>query len=66
MLNQRPQWTGNLICKMHVNRVSAQDIADELGIVKSYVSMILDGTRNPKGCQERFEAAYENIMAKRN
>ena len=59
------KWTGRLIGKMHNERVTYDDLADELGVTKSYVSMILNSVRKPNGIQERMEAAFESVVNKR-
>lgn len=60
------KWTGDLIGKMHNERVTAADLAAELGCTKAYVSMIFNGARAPEGAQERFEAAFAAILARRS
>lgn len=60
------KWTGNLVGKMHNERVTYQDIADEMNVTKSYVSMILNGSRNPKGIKKRMEDAFDSVVSKRN
>ena len=59
------KWTGNLIGKMHNERVTYQDIAEEMNVTKAYVSMILHGARKPKGIEQRMKDAFESILAKR-
>ena len=59
-------WTGNLIGRMHNERVTAADLAAELGCTKAYVSMIFNGARAPEGAQERLEAAFEAVLARRS
>lgn len=59
-------WTGNLIGRMHNERVTAAEMADEMGCTKAYVSMIFNGARAPEGAQERFEAAFAAILARRS
>lgn len=58
-------WTGNLIGQMHNNKVSYADIANELGVTKSYISMILNSKRNPPEIQQRMEKAFAKIMERR-
>ena len=41
-------------------------IANELGVHKSYISMILNGQREPKNAEARLNAAFDAIMARRN
>ena len=59
------KWTGDLVGKMHNNRITYDDLAGELGCTKAYVSMILNGTRKPEGIRERMETAVKNIIARR-
>lgn len=61
-----PEWTGILLGKMHNNRVTMLDLANELGYRKGYVSMILNGLREPKGAEQKLNEAYESILAKRS
>lgn len=59
------KWTGVLIGKMHNERVTYQEMAEELDVTKSYISMILNGSRKPKGIKERMEEAFSSILEKR-
>ena len=58
-------WTGRLVGKMHTNGVTIQDLADELGYSRGYVSMLLNSEREPDGVRTRLESAYERVIAKR-
>lgn len=58
------KWTGRLVGKMHNYGITLSDVADELGVTKAYVSMILNCARKPAGARERLEAAVEAIIAK--
>ena len=59
------KWTGILVGKMHNERVTYQDMADEMSVTKSYISMILHGSRKPKGIKQRMEDAFASILEKR-
>lgn len=59
------KWTGRLIGKMHNERVSYDELAAEMGVTKSYVSMILHEKRKPDGAKDRMEAACDAVLAKR-
>lgn len=60
------KWTGRLIGKMHNNGISISDLASELGVTKSYISMILNGARKPTDAKARLEAAVDAIITRRN
>lgn len=59
------KWSGNLIGKMHNEGITRLDLAKEMGVCKSYVTMILNGYREPEGAKERLEAAFEAVRQKR-
>lgn len=59
------KWTGRLIGEMHNQNITYADLASELGVTKSYISMILNGARNPSGIRERMESAVSEIVKRR-
>ena len=56
------KWTGDLVGMMHNHKISIQMLADELGVTNRYVSMVLNGHRDPAGAQDRFAAAVKSII----
>lgn len=58
-------WTGDLVGLMHDNKVSKIDLSEELGVSREYVSMVLNGHRDPAGAKERFFSAFESILEKK-
>lgn len=61
----KENWTGVLIGKMHNHNVTFQDLADKLGWGKPYVSMILNGRRNPPNAKEKLNQAFDELIKKR-
>lgn len=59
------KWTGNLIGKMHNSKVTYDEVAAELGVTKCYISMILNGKRNPPGARKRLEGAVKAVIERR-
>jgi predicted transcriptional regulator len=59
------KWTGRLVGRMHNAGVSYEELGAELGVSKSYVSMILKSKRKPEGIRKRMEDAFEAVLAKR-
>lgn len=59
------EWTGNLVGKMHNNRITFDALAEKLGVSKAYISMILNGTRKPAGARERLEEALSELLAEK-
>lgn len=59
------KWTGDLVAKMHMNRIYGNDVAKHCGITRAYFSMIINGKRVPNGWQQRLETAVDEIIAER-
>lgn len=60
------KWTGNLVGLMHNEKVSFNELASELGVTNRYVSMVLNGHRDPEGAEEKFRAALARIIMRRS
>lgn len=60
------QWIGELVGQMHNNRISKSQLAEHMGVSREYVSMILNGHRDPTGAEGRFRNAVSEIIAERN
>lgn len=58
-------WTGELIGRMHNAGVTYEELAKEIGVGKSYISMLLNSKRNPPGAEERLNRAFVAILRKR-
>lgn len=56
-------WTGQLVGAMHNANVSARQLADYMGLTPEYVSMILNGKKTPKGAEQRFRTALQEMCA---
>jgi transcriptional regulator with XRE-family HTH domain len=56
------KWTGRLIGWMHNERITYEQLANEMGVNKAYISMILNGKRKPPNIQKRMETALEAII----
>ena len=55
------KWTGTLVGFMHEHCISQIQLANELGLSTKYVSMVLNGHRDPADAEERFTAAAKRI-----
>ena len=56
------KWTGDLVGLMHNHKISFQALADCLGVTNRYVSMVLNGHREPPGAESRFRAAVYKLI----
>ena len=56
-------WTGDLVGLMHDNKISKSLLADKLGVTREYVSMVLNGHREPAGAEQRFREAVNDLIA---
>jgi predicted transcriptional regulator len=58
------KWTGNLVGLMHDYKISKTMLAEELGVTREYVSMVLNEHREPQGAEDRFFRAVSAIIEK--
>lgn len=60
------QWIGELVGQMHNHKISKSQLAEHMGVSREYVSMILNGHRNPAGARDRFCAAVNEIISEKS
>lgn len=58
-------WTGVLVGKMHNKGVTYDELAAQLGVSKGYISMVLNGARKPADARQRFNDAFNEIVARK-
>lgn len=56
------EWTGNLVGLMHNHRISFAQLAEKLNVTNRYVSMVMNGHREPVGAEQRFTAAVDELI----
>ena len=56
------RWTADLLGKMHFAGVTAKQLAAEVGWNPKYLSVVLNGHREPNGAEERFRTAVQEII----
>ena len=59
------QWTADVVGEMHLLHISKRQIAEQLGVTPEYVSMVLNGHREPEGAEVRFREALTKIIEKK-
>ena len=57
------QWIADLVGKMHKFKITKTRLAEELGVPREYVSMVLNGHREPAGAKDKFRRAVDEIVA---
>ena len=58
------QWTADLLGKMHMAGVTAKQLAAETGWNPKYLSVVLNGHKEPKGAEEKLNAAFDRLVVK--
>lgn len=56
------QWTGEIIGKLHLNGITARQLAKEVGWSDKYLSLVLNGHREPKNAEAKVRAALDSIL----
>lgn len=57
------QWTADVVGQMHKWKITMKQLADHLGVSREYVSMVLNGHREPAGAEVKFRAAVDALVA---
>ncbi|MBC8546490.1 hypothetical protein H8711_06020 [Clostridiaceae bacterium NSJ-31] len=55
------QWTAEIVGEMHLKGITAKQLAEHMGLNPKYVSVVLNGHREPKGAENRFRKALDEI-----
>ena len=55
------QWIGDFVGRMHRHRVTITQMAQEMGVTREYLSMILNGHREPPDVEEKMRAALKRL-----
>lgn len=58
-------WVAIAVGKMHVNKISYADLGKKMGYTREYVTMLLNGKKEPDGIGERILLAIDEIIAER-
>ena len=58
------QWIGDFVGRMHRHRITITQIAQEMGVTREYLSMILNGHREPPDIEKRMNDALDIIIEK--
>ena len=59
------QWTGDILGKMHLEKVTAKELAEEAGLNRKYLSRIINGHVEPKNAEIKLNEALDRIIEKR-
>lgn len=57
------QWIADLVGQMHKHRISMKQLADYMGLSREYVSMVLNGHREPAGAENKFRQAVDELIS---
>jgi transcriptional regulator with XRE-family HTH domain len=60
------QWTGDFVGRMHQYRITITQLSQEMGVTREYLSMILNGHREPNGIEKRLNDALDNLIEKQS
>ncbi len=60
------EWTGELVGLMHNHKITFTQLAKKMGVTNRYVSMVLNGHREPAGAEEKFRTAVNELIAEQS
>lgn len=56
------QWVGEVVAVMRVHKITSKRLAEKLGFRQEYISMILNGHREPAGAEQKIRAALDDLI----
>lgn len=56
------KWTGELVGAMHMAGVTKKQLAESVGWNDKYLSVVLNGHKNPKGAKEKLFEALNRLI----
>lgn len=65
MVKINPEWTGEVVKKMHLYEIEVREIARLVGVNPSYVSMALHGVRQNEKLQADIQSALSLLIEQR-
>ena len=60
------QWTGEVVGKIHNNRLTAKELAEELGWNDKYLSQVLNSENPPKNAEKKVNDALGRISERKS
>lgn len=60
------KWTADLLGEMHLAGVTAKQLAAEVGWNPKYLSVVLNGHKEPKGAEQKLNEALGRLVQKNN
>lgn len=57
------EWTAEVVAKMHLNKITARQLAEKTGYTPEYISMILNGHRDTQSAKTTILAALDQLAA---
>lgn len=58
------QWVGELVGEMHIHKITKTELAQEVGVSREYISMVLNGRRAPVGVEKKLRDALSTLKEK--
>lgn len=60
------KWTADLLGEMHLAGVTAKQLAAEVGWNPKYLSVVLNGHREPKDAEKKLNAAFRRLLSEQS
>jgi len=59
------QWTAEIIGQLHLNRITAKQLAAEIGWHEKYLSHVLNGHEEPNGAERKIRDALDRLIVQK-
>ena len=58
------KWTADLLVEMHLAGITSKQLAAEVGWNPKYLSVVLNGHKEPKNAEQKLKEALERLKSK--
>lgn len=59
------QWTAEFVGKMHIHQITIRELANHMGISPAFCGKVLNGKREVRDAEQRYNAALDELIAAR-
>lgn len=60
------QWTGIVVGKIHSNKLTAKELAKEIGWNDKYLSQVLNSENPPKDAEKKVNDALDRLIKRKS
>lgn len=60
------KWTGEIVAKLHIYRITQMELAEKAGYTPEYVSMVLNGAKTSSVVEHNLKGALDVLIKEKD